>query len=117
LARALRPDADALALATADRARSFLTRVDPTGRIDACNDAGDVAIAINDSAGVPDHFRMVVNVFACTCPVDVTLAGGSELAVRLKEAFLTTPSSLNPWNLDVNSAPAGCSLTANNLNP
>jgi hypothetical protein len=62
---------------------------------------------------------MVVNVTAHTYSVYVTPAGGSELTVGLNYAFRSTAvvSSLDTWNLDVNSTPSGCSLTANNLNP
>jgi hypothetical protein len=63
------------------------------------------------------HFRLVVNVSAYTYSVYVTPAGGSELTVGLNYAFRTKQTSLDTWNLDVNSTPAGCSLTANNLSP
>jgi hypothetical protein len=109
-AHALRPDADALALATAYSALSFLARVDPTGPIDACNGTGYVATTINYSAGVPYHFRMVVNVFVRTCSADVTPDGGSELTVGLNDAFRTASMRLYPWNREVGSTPANCVL-------
>jgi unsaturated chondroitin disaccharide hydrolase len=115
-ARALRPDTDALALATAYSALSFLARVNPTGQIDAYNGTGYVAITINYSAGVTDHFRMGVNVFARPYSVDVTPVGGSELTVGLNDAFRTAPTRLYTWNLDAGSTPVNCVLTANNLN-
>jgi hypothetical protein len=60
---------------------------------------------------------MVVNVPANTYSVYVTPAGGSELTVGLNYGFRTSVTSLDTWDLDVNSTPSGCSLTANNLTP
>jgi hypothetical protein len=106
--------------ATAYGNLSCIARFNPTGDIDAYNGTGYVATTINYSAGVTYHFRLVVNVSAHTYSVYVTPAGGSELTVGLNYAFRSTANtvtSLDTWNLEVDSSPASCSLTANNLNP
>ncbi len=105
-------------VATAYTGIACIARFNPTGDIDAYNGTGYAAAStINYSAGVSYHFRMVVNVPANTYSIYVTPAGGSELTVGLNYAFRTTQTSLDTWNLDLNSTPSGCSLTANNLTP
>ncbi|MGA3006949.1 MAG: chitobiase/beta-hexosaminidase C-terminal domain-containing protein [Opitutaceae bacterium] len=97
-----------------------IARFNPTGQIDAYNGTAYGSSSISYSANVAYHFRLVVNVTAHTYSVYVTPAGGSEQTVGLNYAFRSTANtatSLDHWNLDVNSTPAGCSLTANNLNP
>jgi uncharacterized repeat protein (TIGR03803 family) len=105
-------------VATAYTGLSCIARFNPTGQIDAYNGTAYAAAAtINYSANVSYHFRMVVNVTAHTYSVYVTPAGGSELTVGLNYGFRVVQTSLDTWNLDLNATPAGCSLTANNLNP
>jgi hypothetical protein len=115
-ALALRPYTDTVALATAYSVLSFLARVNPTGQIGANHGTGYGAITISYSAGMTYHFRMVVNVFAPPCSVDVTPAGGSELTVGLNEAFRAAPTRLYTWNPEAGFTPVNCVLTANNLN-
>jgi unsaturated rhamnogalacturonyl hydrolase len=103
--------------ATAYTSIACIARFNPTGQIDAYNGTGYVNTTINYSAGISYHFRMVVNVAANTYSVYVTPAGGSELTVGLNYGFRTAATSLDTWDLDVNSTPAGCTLTANNLTP
>jgi hypothetical protein len=89
----------------------------------SANSSGQPVLAGNPAAAaVP--LRVLVKFrpgldqsLARTCSVDVTPAGGSELTVGLNDAFRATPTSLDTWNLEVNSTPSGCSLMANNLNP
>ncbi len=95
-----------------------IARFNPTGDIDAYNGTGYAAAStIPYSAGGTYHFRMVVNVAANTYSVYVTPPGGSELTVGLNYAFRTAVTSLDTWDIDVNATPAGCTLTATNLNP
>jgi hypothetical protein len=103
--------------ATAYGSIACIARFNPSGQIDAYNHNGYVSTTINYLAGVTYHFRMVVNVPANTYSVYVTPAGGSELTVGLNYGFRTAVTSLDTWDLDVNAAPAGCSLTADNLTP
>jgi hypothetical protein len=104
--------------ATAYGTIACIARFNPTGQIDAYNGKGYAAAsAINYLAGGTYHFRMVVNVAANTYSVYVTPPGGSELTVGLNYAFRTAVPSLDTWNLDENAAPAGCTLSANNLTP
>ncbi|HXA15060.1 MAG TPA: chitobiase/beta-hexosaminidase C-terminal domain-containing protein, partial [Opitutaceae bacterium] len=108
-------------VATTYTGLSCLARFNPSGDIDAYNGTAYAAAAtIPYSAGVTYHFRLVVNVSAHTYSVYVTPPGGSELMVGLNDAFRSTANtvtSLDTWNLDLNSTPANCSLTANNLSP
>jgi len=98
-----------------------IARFNPSGDIDAYNGSAYAAAAtIPYSAGVSYHFRFVVNVTAHTYSVFVTPAGGSELTVGSNFAFRSTANtmtSLNDWNLFVDSSIGGASLTANNLTP
>jgi len=93
-------------------------RFNPAGDIDAYNKTGYAAKAtIPYSVNKTYHFRLVVNVSAHTYSIYVTPPGGSEKTVGLNYGFRTTPSILDTWNLEVDSKPGTCSLTANNLNP
>jgi len=104
--------------ATAYSSIACIARFNPTGQIDAYNGTGYAAVStINYSAGVTYHFTLVVNVPANTYSVYVTPAGGSELTVGLNYGFRIAVTSLDTWDLDVNSTPPGCTLTANNLTP
>ena len=98
-----------------------IARFNPSGQIDAYNGSGyTAASAINYSAGVTYHFRMVINVPSLTYSVYVTPAGGSELTVGTNLAFRSTAgavTSLDTWDLDVNATPAGATLTATSLTP
>ena len=98
-----------------------IARFNPSGDIDAYNGSAYAAAAtIPYSAGVSYHFRLVVNVTAHTYSVFVTPSGGSELTVGSNFAFRSTANtmtSLNDWNLFVDSSIGGASLTANNLSP
>jgi hypothetical protein len=98
-----------------------IARFNPSGDIDAYNGTAYAAAStIPYSANVSYHFRLVVNVTAHTYSVFVTPAGGSELTVGSNYAFRSTANtmtSLNDWNLFVDSSIGGASLTANNLNP
>jgi beta-glucanase (GH16 family) len=98
-----------------------IARFNPSGDIDAYNGTAYAAAAtIPYSANVSYHFRLVVNVTAHTYSVFVTPAGGSELTVGSNYAFRSTANtmtSLNDWNLFVDSSIGGASLTANNLAP
>jgi chitinase len=98
-----------------------IARFNPSGDIDAYNGSAYAAAAtIPYSANVSYHFRLVVNVTAHTYSVFVTPAGGSELTVGSNFAFRSTANtmtSLNDWNLFVDSSIGGASLTANNLTP
>jgi hypothetical protein len=98
-----------------------IARFNPSGDIDAYNGTAYAAAAtIHYSANVSYHFRFVVNVTAHTYSVFVTPSGGSELTVGSNYAFRSTANtmtSLNDWNLFVDSSIGGASLTANNLTP
>ncbi len=108
-------------VATAYGNLSCIVRFNPTGQIDAYNGtAYQAASSISYAKNTAYHFRLVVNITAHTYSVYVTPAGGSELTVGLNYAFRSTANtvtSLDNWDLDVNATPAGCSLTASNLNP
>jgi rhamnogalacturonyl hydrolase YesR len=104
--------------ATAYGSIACIARFNPSGDIDSYNGTGYAAAStIPYSAGEAYHFRLVVNVPANTYSVYVTPPGGSELTVGTNYVFRTTVTSLDTWDLDENATPAGCSLTANNLNP
>jgi hypothetical protein len=97
-----------------------IARFNPSGDIDAYNGAAYGTSTIKYSAGVSYHFRLVVNVTAHTYSVYVTPAGGSEVTVGANYAFRSsanTMTSLNDWDLDVDSSISGASLTASNLAP
>jgi uncharacterized repeat protein (TIGR03803 family) len=102
---------------TAYSSLSCIARFNPSGYIDAYNGTGYGSSTITYKANVSYHFRLVVNVSAHTYSAYVTPAGGSELTVGVNYAFRTVQTSLDTWNLELNSTPSGCSLTANNLNP
>jgi hypothetical protein len=105
-------------VATAYTGLSCIARFNPSGQIDAYNGtAYQAASSISYAKNTAYHFRMVINVPAHTYSVYVTPAGGTELTVGLNYVFRVTQASLDTWNLDVNSTPSGCSLTAANLNP
>jgi len=104
--------------ATAYGSIACIARFNPSGDIDSYNGTGYAAAStIPYSAGEAYHFRLVVNAPANTYSVYVTPPGGSELTVGTNYVFRTTVTSLDTWDLDENATPAGCSLTANNLNP
>ncbi|MGA3008476.1 MAG: chitobiase/beta-hexosaminidase C-terminal domain-containing protein [Opitutaceae bacterium] len=106
--------------ATAFSKLGCIVRFNPSGDIDAYNGSAYGVSVISYSAGVSYHFRLVVNVTAHTYSVYVTPAGGSELTVGTNYAFRSTANtmtSLNDWNLDVDSSIGGASLTASNLTP
>jgi uncharacterized repeat protein (TIGR03803 family) len=105
--------------ATGYSALSCIARFNPSGDIDAYNGTSgyQAASTIPYAKASTYHFRMVVNVSLNTYSVYVTPPGGSETLVGSNYGFRTAQSSLDTWNLDVNSTPSGCSLTANNLNP
>jgi hypothetical protein len=98
-----------------------IARFNPSGDIDAYNGTAYAAAStIPYSANVSYHFRLVVNVTAHTYSVFVTPSGGSEITVGSNYAFRSTANtmtSLNDWNLFVDSSIGGASLTANNLTP
>jgi uncharacterized repeat protein (TIGR03803 family) len=97
---------------------SCIARFNPSGDIDAYNKTGYAAASkIPYSAKATYHFRLVVNVSANTYSVYVTPPGGSEKTVGLNYGFRTKQTSLDTWNLEVDSTPAKCALTASNLNP
>ena len=107
--------------ATAYGNLSCIVRFNPSGQIDAYNGTGYAAAAsINYSAGVTYHFRIAVDVTAHTYSVYVTVPGSLEQLLGSNYAFRSTANtvtSLDTWNLDLNAAPSGCSLTAINLTP
>jgi uncharacterized repeat protein (TIGR03803 family) len=104
--------------ATSYGALSCIARFNPSGYIDAYNKTAYAAASkIPYSAGATYHFRLVVNVPANTYSVYVTPPGGSELKVGLNYGFRTKQTSLSTWDLEVDSTPANCSLTASNLSP
>jgi hypothetical protein len=106
--------------ATAFSKLGCIVRFNPSGDIDAYNGSAYGLSVIHYSAGVSYHFRLVVNVTAHTYSAYVTPVGGSELTVGTNYAFRSganTMTSLNDWNLDVDSSIGGASLTAHNLTP
>ncbi|MGA3007129.1 MAG: glycoside hydrolase family 88 protein [Opitutaceae bacterium] len=103
--------------ATAYTGIACVARFNPTGQIDAYNGTGYGPSTISYSVGVSYHFRLVVNVPANTYSIYVTPAGGSELTVGTNYGFRAAATSLDTWDLDVNSSPARCSLSAINLTP
>jgi len=85
-------------------------RFSTTGVIDARNGGAYGASSIPFSAGVTYHFRIVVNVATHTYSAYVTAPGGSEQTIGSNYAFRTEQAavtSLNTFNIDVNSAPGG----------
>jgi hypothetical protein len=106
--------------ATAFGNLACIGRFNPSGQIDAYSGTAYVTSTINYSAGVSYHFRFVVNVTAHTYSAYVTPAGGTELTIGTNLAFRSTANtmtSLNDWNLNVDSSIGGASLTAINLTP
>jgi hypothetical protein len=104
-------------VATGYTGLSCIARFNTSGDIDAYNGTAYGTSSISYTKNITYHFRMVVNVPSHTYSVYVTPAGGTELTVGLNYVFRVAQASLDTWNLDVNSTPAGCALTANNLNP
>ncbi|HWZ94701.1 MAG TPA: chitobiase/beta-hexosaminidase C-terminal domain-containing protein, partial [Opitutaceae bacterium] len=104
-------------VATAYTGLSCIARFNTSGQIDAYNGTAYGTSTITYIANLSYHFRLVVNVPAHTYSVYVTPSGGSELTVGLNYAFRVAQTSLDTWNIDVNATPAGCKLTAVNLNP
>ena len=104
-------------VATAYTGLSCIARFNTSGQIDAYNGTAYGTSTISYAKNITYHFRLVVNVTAHTYSVYVTPAGGTELTVGLNYVFRVAQASLDTWDLDVNSTPSGCSLTANNLNP
>lgn len=95
-----------------------IVRFNPSGNIDARNGSAYAADnAIPFAAGVTYHLRFEVNVSTHTYSVYVRPSGGSEQAVGLNYGFRSeqnTVTSLDTWNVDVNSSPGG-SVTIGNL--
>ncbi|HWZ95558.1 MAG TPA: chitobiase/beta-hexosaminidase C-terminal domain-containing protein [Opitutaceae bacterium] len=104
-------------VATAYTGLSCIARFNTSGQIDAYNGTAYGTSTISYAKNITYHFRLVVNVTAHTYSVYVTPAGGTELTVGLNYVFRVAQASLDTWDLDVNSTPSGCSLTANSLNP
>jgi hypothetical protein len=81
---------------------ALAARFNPTGDIDARNGGAFVAAStIPYAAGVPYHFRAVVNVPANTYSLYVTPAGQNEITVGLNYAFRTEQAgitSIDHWD-------------------
>jgi hypothetical protein len=102
---------------TAYTGLSCIARFNPSGDIDAYNGSAanyQAASVIPYAKGATYHFRMAVNVPANTYSVYVTPPGGSELTVGLNYGFRKAATSLDTWNIDVNTTPGG-SVTVSNL--
>jgi uncharacterized repeat protein (TIGR03803 family) len=101
---------------TAYTGLSCIARFNTSGDIDAYNGSSgyQAASVIPYAKGLTYYFRMVVNVPANTYSVYVTPPGGSEVLVGSNYAFRKAASSLDTWNIDVNSTPGG-SVTVSNL--